>query len=69
MATPALKMEGLQPASAALFSSPEKRRVVISLLLALFALVIYNPVTRMGFVNYDDPAYVIGNRNVQNGLT
>src|SRR5436309_12901123 len=69
MATPALKMEAPHPASAALFSSPEKHRVVISLLLALFALVIYNPVTRMGFVNFDDPAYVTGNRNVQNGLS
>lgn len=69
MATPALKMEAPQSASAGLFSSPDKRRVVISLLLALLALVIYNPVTRMGFVNYDDPAYVTTNRNVQNGLT
>jgi len=69
MATPALKMEAPQSASAALFSSPEKRRVVISLLLALLALVIYNPVTRMGFVNFDDPAYVTANRNVQSGLT
>ena len=69
MATPALKMEAPQSAGPALFSSPEKQRVVISLLLALLALVIYNPVTRMGFVNYDDPAYVTANRKVQNGLT
>jgi tetratricopeptide (TPR) repeat protein len=69
MATPALKMEAPQSASAALFSSPGKRRVVLSLLLALLALAVYNPVTRMGFVNFDDPAYVVGNRNVQNGLT
>ena len=69
MATPALKMEAPQSASAALFSSPEKRRVVISLLLALLALVIYNPVTGMGFVNFDDPAYVTANRQVQDGLT
>lgn len=69
MATPALKMDAAQSASAALFSSPGKRRVVLSLLLALLALALYNPVTRMGFVNFDDPAYVTGNRNVQNGLT
>ncbi|HEX6822150.1 MAG TPA: tetratricopeptide repeat protein [Candidatus Sulfotelmatobacter sp.] len=69
MATPALKMEAPQSTSAALFSSPDKRRVVISLLLALLSLVIYNPVTRMGFVNYDDPAYVTANRHVQGGLT
>ena len=69
MATPALKMEAPRSAGAALFSSPEKRRVVISLLLALLALVIYNPVTQMGFVNFDDPAYVTANRNVQSGLS
>jgi tetratricopeptide (TPR) repeat protein len=69
MATPALKMEAPHSGSAALFTSPDKRRVVISLLLALLALAVYNPVTRMGFVNFDDPAYVTGNRNVQAGLT
>ncbi|PYQ43376.1 MAG: hypothetical protein DMG99_06770 [Acidobacteria bacterium] len=69
MATPALKMEATQSGSAALFSSPEKRRLVISLLLALVTLALYNPVTQMGFVKVDDPAYVTANRNVQNGLT
>ena len=69
MATPALKVAAPQSASPALFSSPEKRRVVISLLLGLLALAVYNPVARMGFVNYDDIAYVTGNRNVQDGLT
>jgi protein O-mannosyl-transferase len=69
MATPALKMQAPQSASAGLFSSPDKQRVVISLLLALLSLVIYNPVTRMGFVNYDDPAYVTANRQVQGGLS
>jgi len=62
-------MEAPHSGSAALFTSPDKRRVVISLLLALLALAVYNPVTRMGFVNFDDPAYVTGNRNVQAGLT
>src|SRR5579864_1512664 len=69
MATPALKMAAPQSANAALFSSPEKRRVVMSLLLALVTLALYNPVTRMGFVNFDDPAYVTANRQVQDGLT
>src|SRR5438270_10489222 len=69
MATPALKMETTQSGSAALFSSPEKRRLVISLLLALVTLALYNPVTQMGFVKVDDPAYVTANRNVQNVLT
>ena len=69
MATPTLKMEAPQSASAALFSSPDKRRLVISLLIALVTLALYNPVTQMGFVKVDDPAYVTGNRDVQNGLT
>lgn len=69
MATPALKVESAHSARPALFSSPDKRRVVVSLLLTLLALAVYNPVTRMGFVNYDDPRYVTGNRNVQSGLT
>ncbi len=41
----------------------------MSLLLALVTLALYNPVTRMGFVNFDDPAYVTANRQVQDGLT
>ena len=53
----------------ALFSSPKQRRVVLSLLLALLALLLYNPVTQYGFVNFDDPGYVTGNPHVRAGLT
>ena len=41
----------------------------IALLLALVTLVIYLPVLRDGFVNYDDEDYVISNSVVKNGLT
>jgi hypothetical protein len=70
MASTALNnIETRQPTGLALFSSPEKRRVVLSLLLALLALLLYNPVTQYGFVNFDDPAYVTGNHHIRAGLT
>jgi tetratricopeptide (TPR) repeat protein len=40
-----------------------------ALLLALVTLLVYLPVTRDGFVNFDDQVYVTENRDVQNGLT
>ncbi len=69
MATAATKLQ-LQPTTTPdLFSSPGKRRAVLSLLLGLLVLTAYNPVTRNGFVNFDDPAYVTGNPHIQSGLT
>jgi protein O-mannosyl-transferase len=41
----------------------------IALLLALATLLVYLPVTRSGFVDYDDDDYVTNNQVVQNGLT
>jgi tetratricopeptide (TPR) repeat protein len=41
----------------------------IALLLTLVTLLIYFPVTRDGFINYDDDDYITGNRIVENGLT
>ena len=41
----------------------------IALLLALITLVAYLPVTRDGFLNFDDDDYVTNNPVVQNGLT
>ena len=69
MATAAPTLEATRPKSFALFSSPGQRRVVLSLLLALLALLLYNPVTQFGFVNFDDPGYVTGNPHVRAGLT
>jgi len=45
------------------------RSRLIALLLALATLLVYLPVTRHDFVNYDDPDYVLGNAVVQQGLT
>ena len=54
---------------AGLFSSPEKRNVVLCLLLVVATLALYNPVNRHPFVNYDDDRYVTENLHVHNGLT
>ena len=42
---------------------------LIALLLALITLLVYLPVTRSGFLDYDDDDYVTNNQMVQNGLT
>jgi tetratricopeptide (TPR) repeat protein len=61
-----------QPSPAAgsdIFHAPQKRRLVLCLLLALATLALYNPVTRAPFLNYDDPVYVTQNAQVRAGLT
>ncbi len=55
-------------AEKSLFSSPGKRTVVLSLLLFLFTLALYNSVVRNGFINLDDNLYVLDNPNVTAGL-
>jgi protein O-mannosyl-transferase len=54
---------------ASLFSSPEKRNVIVCLLLVVATLALYNPVNRHPFVNYDDDRYVTENPHVHNGVT
>jgi Flp pilus assembly protein TadD len=51
------------------FSSPEKRNVILCLLLVAATLAIYNPVNRHPFVNYDDDRYVTENPHIRNGLS
>ena len=51
------------------FSSPEKRNLVICLLLVLVTLVVYNPVSHHPFVNYDDNLYITQNPHVRAGLS
>jgi len=41
----------------------------VCLLLAAFALALYNPVNRHPFVNYDDDRYVTENPHIRQGLT
>ncbi len=52
-----------------IFSSPEKRNVVLCLLLVVTTLALYNPVNRHPFVNYDDDRYVTENPHIHQGLT
>ncbi|MGO9124663.1 MAG: tetratricopeptide repeat protein [Terriglobales bacterium] len=56
------------PDSAGLFSSPQKRTVVLCLLLVAATLAVYNPVNRNAFVNFDDDHYLTGNPHVLAGL-
>ena len=51
-----------------LFSSPRKRTVILSLLLVLATLAVYNSVVHNGFINLDDNLYVTNNLQVQQGL-
>jgi len=55
--------------SPGLFASPEKRTFVLSLLLVVFTLALYNQATHFAFVNFDDDRYVTENPHVQAGLT
>ena len=56
-------------AEASIFQHPQKRRLILCLLLALATLALYNPVTRAPFLNYDDQVYVTENAQVRAGLT
>ena len=51
-----------------LFSSQRKRTVLLSLLLILLTLGVYNTVSHNGFINVDDNLYVTQNQHVQAGL-
>jgi tetratricopeptide (TPR) repeat protein len=51
------------------FQSPGTRTLLLCLLLTAVALAVYNPVTRNGFVNFDDNGYITGNPYVTRGLT
>ncbi|MGA2177216.1 MAG: tetratricopeptide repeat protein [Verrucomicrobiota bacterium] len=51
-------------------AAPEKRRaVLVCLSLAAAVLAVFWGASRCDFVNYDDPAYVTSNSDVQHGLT
>lgn len=68
MPSPAAKTRAVD-GSAGLFSSPEKRSVVLCLLLVVATLALYNPASRHPFVNYDDDRYVVLNSHVRAGLS
>ncbi|MGB0047357.1 MAG: glycosyltransferase family 39 protein, partial [Terriglobales bacterium] len=56
-------------AGSAIFHVPQKRRLILCLLLVLATLALYNSVTRAPFLNYDDQVYVTDNLQVRAGLT
>src|SRR5471030_830059 len=43
--------------------------VIVCFALAAITLLVYAPMLRHGFVNYDDPDYITGNTHVTSGLT
>ena len=68
MSLPTKKPNPAPEKPAALFSSPEKRNLILCLLLVVATLALYNPVNSHPFVNYDDDRYVTENPHVHNGL-
>jgi protein O-mannosyl-transferase len=52
----------------AIFRPAAQYKLVLSLLLVVVTLALYNPVSRNGFVNFDDDRYVTGNPQVLAGL-
>jgi hypothetical protein len=52
-------------------ASPKNTRLVavICFVLAAVTMAVYWPVTRHGFINFDDPPYITENPNVRDGLT
>jgi protein O-mannosyl-transferase len=46
-----------------------KQTVLLCVLLGLMTGAVYWPVVKLGFINFDDPDYVVGNPRVQAGLT
>src|SRR5882762_3365287 len=69
MSAPAVKLALRSPKREGLFSSPEKRSVVLCLLLAVMTLLLYNAVARHDFINFDDDRYIYDNTHVRSGLT
>ena len=50
------------------FRSPGQRKLVLGLLLVVVTLALYNPVSRNGFVTFDDDRYVTDNPQVRAGI-
>lgn len=60
---------GQRPPDSYIFQLPQRRRLILCLLLVLATLALYNPVTRAPFLNYDDDVYVADNLQVRAGLS
>jgi len=57
-----------QAEATAMFRSARERKLVLGLLLVVVTLALYNPVSRNGFVNFDDDRYVTDNPPVRAGI-
>ncbi len=66
---PAQIEPGGNASSESLFAAPGKQALLLSLLLAVFTLAIYNQATHFSFINFDDDRYVTENPHVLAGLT
>ena len=52
-----------------LLESTRRRNILTGLLLTAVTLSLYAPVRHFDFINFDDPAYVLNNPQVQAGIT
>ena len=55
--------------SSGLFSSPGRRTLVLSLALVLLTILVYWPVGKNAFINFDDNQYITENAHVKAGLS
>src|SRR5271169_1341409 len=49
--------------------SPKKQKLIIYIILILATLAVYWQVNHYGFINLDDPVYVMENSHIQSGIT
>lgn len=55
--------------SAAFAENRTRTILIIATVLALATIIVYQPLSKCQFINYDDPAYVTENLHVQGGLS
>jgi protein O-mannosyl-transferase len=49
--------------------SHHRRKLILSMLLSAITLLLYSRVSSAGFINFDDPQYVVHNSHVVQGMT
>jgi tetratricopeptide (TPR) repeat protein len=69
LTAPATKRGTPPPDRGGLFVSPARRNLLLALLIFAATIILYNPVNRHPFVNYDDDRYVTENPHVRSGLS
>ena len=68
-APPASITPRIHSSDPSLFSSSRKRSFILSLLLVLITLALYNGIIHNAFINVDDNGYVTENEHIHAGLT